>query len=467
MRFGNYDIGLFYARKVVDTPQSQPTDQQRGLAVSNPALAEYLGLTSPSYTAGVSERQVLGLPPAWSAIRYISESIASLDRGVFTRDADGDVTPDYDSPVARLFNGRPHPHYTTSDFLQALMTSACFGNGYARIWRDDVTNDPVRLELVPREMVRITYSTDGTLFYFVSGFLSGRHVSWMVPETDMIHIKGVTMTGIDGQRVNLIHKNSFSAGVGAQQYTDSWFNSGASVGGILSYQGVLKKEQRDKIVAKLKQRHLGALNAGSMMLLDGGAEFKPVTAGPKDSKVIDFSNLNTVETSQIFKVPLHLLSHLDNSSFSNMEQQNQDYIIHCLHPWTVKVAEEFTTKLMTTLQVRRRRKFFSLDLKKMQMGDMEAQAKFFSSMVQNAIWTPNEVRLAQGKNKHPDGDNLFIQQSMAPVNELVDILKAKTNGSEQPEQSTSATGDESDDGERAANAGAVSVKNNRPGKANG
>ena len=35
------------------------------------------------------------------------EGLASLGRGVFRRDSDGDIFPDHDSPVARLFDGRP------------------------------------------------------------------------------------------------------------------------------------------------------------------------------------------------------------------------------------------------------------------------------------------------------------------------------------------------------------------------
>lgn len=443
MQIFGYDIGLFYARKV-----EPPQLEVRGRQLSNPALAEYLGIQSPMLTTAVSNDSILGIPPAWSAIRYISEGIASLNRGVFRRENDGDVFPDHNSPVAQLFDGRPHPHYTTFDFLQALVSNACMGNGYARIHRDEATMRPTALELIPSDYVDIVYSRTGQLFYQINGFLNDQPVSVTLPETDIIHVKGVTFTGVNGKRLNLVHKSSFSTALGGQTYGETWFNQGASVGGLITFPNPLTKEQREVLKAKLEVQHLGAKNAGSMMVLDAGADFKPVQAGPKDAAVIDFSNLSTIAVSQIFKVPLHLLSQLDRSTFSNMEQQNQDFVVHCLQPWATKIAEELTSKLFTTSEIKNRRRYFAFDLTPLRMGDMVAQGSFFGSVLQNGIMTPNEIRRKYlNMNAIDGGDKLYIQQNMAPMDALEEIVKGK-NGqvqetqTETPKQKTNTNDNE-------------------------
>lgn len=420
MRIGSYDVGLFYARKV-----EQPTEQ-RGLDLTNPAVAAYLGLTS--YSPGgtsISNEVVLTIPPAWSAIRYISEGIASLGCGVFTRQADGDVFPDHNSPVSYLIDGRPHPHYTTFDFLQTLVANACLGNGYARIHFDPTTARPYALELIPQEMVALVYGPSGQLFYHVSGVFDGKSVNVYLPETEMIHIKGVTFTGLQGKQLSFVHQDTFSLGVNSTKYVKTYFEKGASVGGLISFPGNLTKEQRDAIDKKKIDKHAGALNAGSIIVLDGGADFKAIQAGPENSKVIDFANLSTVEVSQIFKVPLHLLSQLDRSTFSNMEQQNQDFVVHCLRPWVRKIECEFNSKLFTVSESKTRRRFFAFDLDAMMMGDMQAQAAFFSSAIQNGWMMPNEIRAKKNMNKVEGGDQLFIQQNMAPLELLAELLLKK------------------------------------------
>lgn len=431
MRLLGYEIGFFYARKA-ETAQGV-----RSMSLTNPANLSLFGIDTSFLSSGagsVTNETVLRIPPAWSAIRYISEGIASLDRGVFRRDSDGDVFPDHGSPVSYLFDGRPHPCYTTFDFFQTIIANACLGNGYARIHFDGQTARPVALELIPQEMVQQYYGPSGQLFYQVTGILNNQSVNVMLSETEMLHIKGVTLTGLLGKRVSLVHSWSFSTSIGAQQYSNTYFEKGASVGGLITFPNALSKEQRDVLKSKLEGSHAGSKNAGSIMVLDAGADFKAMQAGPKDAAVIDFRNLTTVEVSQIFKVPLHLLSQLDRATFSNIEQQNQDFVVHCLLPWARKVEEEITTKLFTTSEIRNRRRFFAFDLSAMQMGDMEAQSKFFASAIQNGWMTPNEVRAKKNLNKIEGGDTLFIQQNMAPMDALDEILKGKYGKEQTPAQ---------------------------------
>ncbi len=430
MRIGQYEIGFFYARKAMPT-------EHRGLNLTNPGVAAYLGLTSyDAAQTNVSTDVVLTIPPAWSAIRYISEGLASLGRGVFSRQSDGDVFPDHSSPVSYLVDGRPHPHYSMFDFLQTLVSNACMGNGFARIHFDAQTYRPYALELIPQENVAVVSSAEGQLFYHVSGMLDNKSVNVYLPETEMIHIKGVSFTGLMGKRVNLVHSGSFALGVNSAKYSQTYFEKGASVGGLITFPNTLSKDQRETLSGKLGEKHLGGKNAGSIMVLDGGADFKPMQAGPEKAKVIDFANLSTVEVSQIFKVPLHLLSQLDRSTFSNMEQQNQDFVIHCLRPWAKKIEEEFNAKLFTTSEYRTRRKFFAFDLDAMMMGDMQAQAAFFSSAIQNGWMTPNEIRAKKNMNKIEGGDTLFIQQNMSPMELLGEILQSKNNGTIQAQTQT-------------------------------
>jgi HK97 family phage portal protein len=332
-------------------------------------------------------------------------------------------------PLSQLFEGRPHPHYTTFDFFQTLISNACLGNGYARIYRDNITQRPYALEIIPQDIVTVESTESGEIFYRISGHVNERPVHVVLPETEMLHIKGVTMTGIAGRPLRLVHKTAFGKAQGAQQYAKTYFEKGAAVGGLITFPNALSAEEREIIRKRIAEKHAGASNAGSVMVLDTGADFKPMQSGPKDSAVIDFSNLSTVEVSQIFKVPLHLLSQLDRSTFSNMEQQNQDFVVHCLAPWARKIEEEINSKLLTTNEVKRRKVFFEFDLSPLTMGDMQAQAAFFASAIQNGWMTPNEVRAKKNLNRIEGGDKLFIQQNMAPMDMLEEILKGK-NGQE-------------------------------------
>lgn len=387
-----------------------------------PSIFGYTGLSG----ATVNTDTILGIPPAFSAIRHISESIASFEWGVFQQQPDGDVIQDYTHDIAIYLSGRVAPNYTYFDFMQALMANALLGGGYALITRDQQTMRPVRLDLIPRELVGIQYDQNGELYYMISGAIGNTSYHINAYQSDVIHIKGITMDGVNGKHVELIHRETFSGGISAQDYMSATFGNKAFIGGIIEYPNQVSATDRKKMEENLTASYSGAKNAGGLMVLDAGNKFVKTQMSPVEAGVIDFTKLNALQVSQIFKIPPHKLAQLDRSTFSNIEQQAFEYVHDCLKPWCVKIQQEFSSKLFYEREKKARKRFFQIDYSSAMMGDMEAQSKFFSSMVSGGIMTPNEARKRLKLNKVKGGDDLFIGQNMAPMNTLSDLLTAKS-----------------------------------------
>ena len=376
--------------------------------------------------ANVTRDTILSIPPAFSAIRHISEYIAAMDWGIFGQQSDGDVIQDYTHDVGNFLSGRVSPNYTYFDAMQALVANALLGGGGALIIRDPATMRPTRMEIIPRELFSIQYDRNNELYYLITGSVGNIAYTIAVPQQDFIHVKGLTFDGINGQSITITHKETFAAGISAQEYTSSIYGNSAFIGGIVEYPNGLSATDRRKMEERITENYAGSAKAGGVMVLDAGAKFNKSQLSPIESGVIDFSKLNTTQVSQIFKIPLHKLSNLDRSNFSNIEQQNFDYIKDCITPMCVKIQQELSSKLFYEREKRNKRKFFRFDLEGALMGDMASQATFFSSMVQNGLMTPNEARKKLKLNKMDGGDTLFIQQNMAPMNDLADLLMAKT-----------------------------------------
>lgn len=401
----------------------------------------------------VTDRSILGLSPVWSAIRYISEAIAALKSDVFVM-KDGNTLPAFGHPVFNLFSGRVHPLYTKFDFLQALMANACLGDGYARIHWDAETMRPVMLEHLPRELVYPELSPSGQLFYRVQGVINtfgytsgGQMVNLLLPDTDVIHIKGITFNGVTGERVVLRHKTNFSGGLAALEYTDAYFGNGAHTDKYATQPNSLTPDQYNRLRARMQRDNAGVKKAGEIMVLDNGMEIKNMQNNPEEAGLMDFRRLTVEEVSRIFKVPLHLLSQLERSTFSNMEQQSFDFVQHTLMPWVEKLEQEFTSKLFTAFEVRTRRYCFAFNLDSMQRADAEGRSKLYSSALQHGWMTPNEVRAKEGLNPIEGGDRLFVQLNMAPMDKIEEIHMAKTGGSDAP---ADAQSDEDNAGSIAA-----------------
>lgn len=372
----------------------------------------------------MSDRTISGLSPVWSALRYISEGVAGLTCGIY-RQQGTDTLPNPDHPINSILR-RPHPHYTWFDFIQALVWNGCLGDGFARIYWDEATARPVALEHLPRHLVKVDYGRDGSLVYHVSGLLNGKPVNVVLSDREVIHIKGVTVTGVAGEKLTLTHREGFQAGIAAQEYTAAFFENGAHTNGAIIHPAELKLEQARLFRKKLQEQHAGSANAGKTLILDGGVKYERMSLGPQEAALVDFRRLSVEDTSRIFKMPLHMLSSLDRSTFSNIEQQEKDFFTHTLPPWTEKIAQEISYKLFTAREFASRRAFFQYDYTFAMQGDMDSMAKFFASAIQNGYMSLNEARQRLKLPMVEGGDRLFIQQNLMPVDMADEVLSSKS-----------------------------------------
>jgi len=209
-----------------------------------------------------------------------------------------------------------------------------------------------------------------------------------------------------------------------------FFENGAAVAGAIIFPQSLTKEQRDRVQDKFARDHSGSDNAGKVMVLDSGVKYEKISMGPQEAALVDFRNLSVEDCSRIFKIPLHMLSSLDRSTYSNIEQQENDFYAHCLPTWTQKIEQEFNYKLFTRLEREKRRAFVQFDYTCVRMGDSQSTAQLIASTIQNGIMTQNEWRQRLNLPTMADGNERYIQQNMAPVGMLSELLEGKIEQAE-------------------------------------
>lgn len=406
----------------VDFPAPKPVEQ-RGTSLANTeGIAKLLGYSLAPSAVPVTDNSVLGLSPAWAAIRYISETVAAMPIGVYSWDAKNEG---YDSrtdhPVNSVVSSRPHLHYSKFDFFQALIANACLGNGYARIHRD-ANFQPYALELIPPRMVTADYSDDGSMLYKISGERAGKAVEIVLYDFEMIHIKGVTFNGAQGERISLVHRDNISSSLAAQKYTDTFFRQGAHISGTISTDLELSEEQRENAREAFRDSYGGLDKVGTTAILDMGLKYTRVGLTPQEAALVDFRKLSAEECSRIFKVPMHMLSSLDRSAFSNIEQQSLEFRQYTLPTWTEKVEQECNYKLFSKIEFQKRRAFVMFDYTHLNMADTDSMSKLISAGVQNGVFTGNMFRKWYKQPKHPDGDRLYIQRNLVPVDRVDDTI---------------------------------------------
>ena len=407
MRILGYEISLSRAKP----PENGTKTVERSAKLTS---AEILRILTGEMQYGglpASDQEVMSVSPAFAAVAYISKSVASLPFTVYRRNERGQTLAE-NHPVFHLFAGRPHPLYTRYNFFSALVSNALLGDGYARIHYNEAMR-PTALEILPRQMVWPEFAADGKLYYRVSGTLNGQSVTFVLADWEVIHIKGLTFNGVQGLPIRLIHKDTLGMGAAAQEYSRVFFENGTHIDGYIKTPNPLAKpDSGDKIRSEWKKKFGGIANVGEIPVLDGGMEYVKIGLNPQEAAVIDFRKLTVQDCARIWQIPIHLLGDLDRSSFSNIEQQNADFLTYTLMPLIAQIEDELDTKLFSASEIKGRRYFTRFDMAAFTRSDLKSRADFYATAIQNGIMTNNEVRGELMLNPIEGGDSLIVQLNM-------------------------------------------------------
>lgn len=365
-------------------------------------------------SAGVSvtRETALSVPAIWAAVDTISKTLASLPFSLFTSTAEGSA-PAKSHPVYAIIR-EPSPYTTSYSFRYALFAQACFGDAYAKIYRNGIGR-ATELELLDPDTVTLYQRDTGEYYYIVRRQIGNRYSEEAIRWENMIHVKGLTLDGIMGKSVTAIQRDSIGTSIAAEQYGNYFFANGASPSGALVYPQELKKDQREIAERKITEKYGGVKKSGKVMILDGGVKFEKMSIDPEQASMNETRNFQVNQASRIFGVPVPLLAQLDNATLNNMETMGIQFVTLCLRPWAVQVEQEFSRKLLTQNERISETYFFRFNFAGLLRGDTKARAEYYKAALGGPStgigWmSVNEVRELENLDRVDDGDDVFTAE---------------------------------------------------------
>ena len=161
------------------------------------------------------------------------------------------------------------------------------------------------------------------------------------------------------------------------------------------------------------------------LLIDGDMEFKQVSLTPQESQLLETRQFTTDEICRWFGVPPQLIGAGTTASWGNgIEQITAGFEKYTLAPMVTSIEQAIRKRLMTPQE---RREFdIEFSMYNLTKASLKDRSSIYSTMVQNGVWTRNEVRTFEGMPTIEGGDDLTAQTSLAPLSMLG---KTVNNGS--------------------------------------
>lgn len=353
-------------------------------------LAIFGGATQTAAGVSVGPGNALTVPSVSCAVRAISEAAATLDVTVKRREADGTETMLHDHPVAALLRDGVNDWTDGFSFIRDLVAQALIYDQGGLAWVNRVGGRPV--EILHYQPSHLTAQDDGTGTGACYYTLNGR----IMPAADIIHLRSPF-----GRSPLSLARESIGLALTLDAHAARLFGNGARPSGVLS----LKDRATPEAIKRIRESWVlahGAGKSGGTAIVDGGAEYAPLTMSSVDAQFQEMRSFEILQVARAFRVPPQMLYDLTRATWSNSEQMGREFLSYTLEPWLRALEGCIRRALFAPAELPTHRVAFDRDdLTRADIGD---RATAYSSLISSRVLSPNEARAWEDLPPYVGGD---------------------------------------------------------------
>ena len=265
------------------------------------------------------------------------------------------------------------------------------GNAYNQI----ITNPRGEIvELIPihPDRVKVEVLTTGEYRYRVTDRAG---TEMILPRGAVWHLRGLSSDGLMGMSPIELARESLGMALAAQDYGARFFaNDAKPTGGWIEFPGSFKDAEAKKVFRESYQQAQSGSNRGKVLVLENGMKFHEVGVTNKDAQFLELRKFQITDIARLFRVPPHMIADLDRATFSNIEQQSLEFVMHTMTPWAERWEASIGSELLLDgddLEV-------EFDFANLMRGDAASRSAYYQSGIQNGWLTRNEARVAENLN---------------------------------------------------------------------
>jgi HK97 family phage portal protein len=361
----------------------------------------------------VGASDALRISAVYACVRIIAETIASLPLVTYRRLERGkERNPRH--RLYRLLHDLPNPEMTALELREALTGHAVLrGVAYANIQRDNQGQVTALWPLRPDRMTAFRDPATSAPRYLYT-LPSGEQVR--LEQQDLLRLRNFgSGDDLNGYSTISLFRETYGLALAAEEYGARFFANDSRPGGVLEVRGKLKDPERLK--ESWENAHRSMTDAWRVAILEEGVTWKQIAIPPRDAEFLGLRKFQISEIARIFRVPLHMIAELDRATFSNIEHQAIEFVVHTIRPWAVRWEQAIARDLWPG-QVGEQTHFSEHVLDGLLRGDALARAQALAIQRQNGALTANEWREIENRNPLPGGDELLVNGNMLPAGQV-------------------------------------------------
>lgn len=290
----------------------------------------------------VSEFNALQLGDVWACSSLISDAISMLPMAAYRSVAiDTDNTVRLPLPAQPSLLTEPYPGMSATEWTGRVVLSMVLrGRGVAAI-TEYSGRDGSPTSAWPLHPDHYSLKRDKETFKLTCRLNDGQ----ILQRNEFLYFPGLTLPGAsEGVGVVDYHRRAIGLGIATEQFGANWFRDGAAPSSQLT-----SDQEIDDTDARIAQARWIASHAGRRRpaVLGKGLKWAPVTITPNESQFLETMKMNTERIARLFRVPLHLIQHLDKSTSwgAGLQEQGIAFVTFTLGIWIARLEAELSRVL--------------------------------------------------------------------------------------------------------------------------
>ena len=359
----------------------------------------------------VTEDTAMTFFAVWACVKVVSEDLASLPLFVYRRDGKN-KEPAIDHPAYKLLHDSPNPEMSAIQWREAAQAHLMlWGNHYSMI-QQNLRGDPLAIWPLNPANMEVSRTDNNELIYKYRLTKTGE--TEYFSKEEILHIAGLGFNGLVGYSPIKYHAETIGTGMAEQQYQSSTFGSGGRLSVVFVHPGhphkTPNKEARDDFVARLRKEYGGPQGQRIGVTWEGMKPEK-ISMTPEDAQFIESRKLTWVQACAIYRVQPHKVMNLFNATFSNIENQDIDYVKSSIRPWAVRWEQAINMKLLQSSE----QYFAEHKLDGLMRGDIASRYNAYAIGRQWGWLSPNDIRALENMNPIKNGDEYLTPMNMMPL----------------------------------------------------
>lgn len=373
-------------------------------------FSTWTGMTSSGMVMTEESAAAVGMHVTCTRVR--NEDLGSLPLHVYRRDKrDRDLREvATEHPLYPVLHQSPNPLQTKMEFFEQLGAFvSTWGNAYAYMDLDSRQNVAALWPLMPWQVTASrpegAFSTGVAYTY-----RDAKGAETSLDPARVLHVRGLGTDPIRGKSVVEQFAETLGMNRAVQMYGAKFFANNARGDLYFKHPGKLSSEALNRLRESIASKNSGPDGWHRPMVLEEGMQPEAVSLPLKDLMLLEAMKATELQICGWHRMPPHKVGILDRATFSNIEQQEIQYVTGVVRPDCVRLEQAIMRCCFGPKEGREY--FVEHSIEGLLRGDLKSRYEAYAVGLNSGFMVPSTITRRENLPPVQGGDWVRIPANM-------------------------------------------------------